>query len=183
MDHQFNCDIMRFFMIALRQHRLPRSGMIEWPEFLFLMSKNARGLGRPVRRRRDGWHHWAKHIFHPWGSSYATRSWEAGKKPKKISQLKWMSGGLVASFYVPIYWVSIIIPIDEVIFFRGVAKNHQPGKSFCCNSCSLAKRIDFNRRFQQVFDRWSHLRGDVDHLLILWTALMYMQSHQCHPKR
>ena len=24
------------------------------------------------------------------------------------------------------YWVAVIIPIDELIFFRGVAKNHQP---------------------------------------------------------
>ena len=27
-------------------------------------------------------------------------------------------GGLVAIFYFPIYWVAVIIPIDEVIFFR-----------------------------------------------------------------
>ena len=31
------------------------------------------------------------------------------------------------NFIFPIYWVSIIIPIDELIFFRGVALAHQPG--------------------------------------------------------
>ena len=35
-------------------------------------------------------------------------------------------GGLVAIFYFPIYWEFPIIPIDELIFFRGVARNHQP---------------------------------------------------------
>ena len=34
-------------------------------------------------------------------------------------------GGLVAIFYFPIYTGNVIIPIDELIFFRGVAKNHQ----------------------------------------------------------
>ena len=29
-------------------------------------------------------------------------------------------------FYVPMFVGNVIIPIDEVIFFRGVAKNHQP---------------------------------------------------------
>ena len=29
-------------------------------------------------------------------------------------------GGLVAMFYFPIYWVAFIIPLDELIFFRGV---------------------------------------------------------------
>ena len=28
-------------------------------------------------------------------------------------------------WHFPIYWVAIIIPIDELIFSRGVAKNHQ----------------------------------------------------------
>ena len=28
------------------------------------------------------------------------------------------------------YWVYVIIPIDELIFFRGVAKNHQPDVCF-----------------------------------------------------
>ena len=36
-------------------------------------------------------------------------------------------GGLVALFYFPIYRVSVIIPIDELIFFRGVAQA-QPEK-------------------------------------------------------
>ena len=35
-------------------------------------------------------------------------------------------GGLVAIFYFPIQLGISIIPIDEIIFFRGVAKNHQP---------------------------------------------------------
>ena len=35
---------------------------------------------------------------------------------------QWLVGGLVAIFYFPIYWVSMIIPTDEVIFFRGVAQ-------------------------------------------------------------
>ena len=38
-------------------------------------------------------------------------------------------GGLVAIFYVPIYWVAVIIPNDELIFFRGVALAHQPDLS------------------------------------------------------
>ena len=39
-------------------------------------------------------------------------------------------GGLVAIFYVPINIGILIIPIDELIFFRGVAKNHQPVLTF-----------------------------------------------------
>ena len=31
------------------------------------------------------------------------------------------------------YWVAVIIPIDELIFFRGVAKNHQPVFSWFIN--------------------------------------------------
>ena len=39
----------------------------------------------------------------------------------------WWFGG--HQFYFPIYWVAIIIPIDELIFFRGVA---QPPTSQSC---------------------------------------------------
>ena len=35
-------------------------------------------------------------------------------------------GGLEHQFYFPIYWVYVIIPIDELIFFGGVALAHQP---------------------------------------------------------
>ena len=40
----------------------------------------------------------------------------------------YLVGGLVAIFYFPInYWVAFIIPIDELIFFRGVFPlAHQP---------------------------------------------------------
>ena len=37
-------------------------------------------------------------------------------------------GGLVAILYFPIFVGNVIIPIDEVIFFRGVA---QPPTSYC----------------------------------------------------
>ena len=35
-------------------------------------------------------------------------------------------GGLVAMFYFPINIGLLIIPIDELLFFRGVALAHQP---------------------------------------------------------
>ena len=36
-------------------------------------------------------------------------------------------GGLVAIFlFSQKYWECLIIPIDGLIFFKGVAKNHQP---------------------------------------------------------
>ena len=35
----------------------------------------------------------------------------------------------------------LIIPIDELIFFRGVAKNHQPGTDFFLSECSEYIRI------------------------------------------
>ena len=35
-------------------------------------------------------------------------------------------GGLVAINFIFPYTGNVIIPIDEVIFFRGVAINHQP---------------------------------------------------------
>ena len=38
----------------------------------------------------------------------------------------WLVGGLVAMFDFPRNIGLLIIPIDELIFFRGVAKNHQP---------------------------------------------------------
>ena len=40
----------------------------------------------------------------------------------RASDILDLVGGLVAIFYFPIYWVSVLIPIDEVIFFRGVAQ-------------------------------------------------------------
>ena len=42
----------------------------------------------------------------------------------------WLIGGLVAIFYFPINIGLLIIPIDEVIFFRGVALAHQPVGGF-----------------------------------------------------
>ena len=39
-------------------------------------------------------------------------------------------GGLEHQFYFPINIGNVIIPIDELIFFRGVAKNHQPAKDW-----------------------------------------------------
>ena len=38
----------------------------------------------------------------------------------------WLVVWLPSILFSHINWVSIIIPIDELIFFRGVAKNHQP---------------------------------------------------------
>ena len=43
--------------------------------------------------------------------------------PKKHGSGWWFG---CHQFYFPIYWVAVIIPIDEVIFFRGVA---QPPKN------------------------------------------------------
>ena len=44
----------------------------------------------------------------------------------------YLVGGLVAIFYFPISIGLLIIPIDGLIFFRGVAKNHQPDISLGC---------------------------------------------------
>ena len=47
--------------------------------------------------------------------------------------IHFLDGGLVAIFYFPIYiymGISHHPLIDELIFFRGVAKNHQPGAIF-----------------------------------------------------
>ena len=38
----------------------------------------------------------------------------------------YLVGGLEHFFFIYIYIFGNIIPTDEVIFFRGVAKNHQP---------------------------------------------------------
>ena len=51
-------------------------------------------------------------------------------------------GGLVAIFYFSIYignW--IIIPIDELIFFRGVQPNHQPGPMIIYDPYAFAGEI------------------------------------------
>ena len=43
----------------------------------------------------------------------------------------YLVGGLVAIFlFSHEYWVAFIILIDELIFFRGVAKKHQPDMIF-----------------------------------------------------
>ena len=39
-------------------------------------------------------------------------------------------GGLEHFLFFPSYWEYIIIPTDEVIFFRGVGLNHQPDMIF-----------------------------------------------------
>ena len=72
----------------------------------------------------------------------ATRRWELAKVPHVLNARKKeavkrfitpiksdLVGGLVAIFYFPNifpYIGFLIIPIDELIFFRGVALAHQP---------------------------------------------------------
>ena len=78
----------------------------------------------------------------------------------------WLVGGLVAIFYFPIYWVAIIIPIDELIFFRGVA--HPPTRWY------------MNKQFQS---RWFTTsfpgqRGPVSRhsIPMAWNAPMWTRS-------
>ena len=48
-----------------------------------------------------------------------------------------LGGGLEHVWHFPINIGLLIIPIDEVIFFRGVAKNHQPEYLGCYDSVYL----------------------------------------------
>ena len=52
-------------------------------------------------------------------------------------------------FYFPINIGFLIIPIDEVIFFRGVAKNHQPDKHMFPSgaSCPMFLILNFSHTF------------------------------------
>ena len=64
----------------------PRSGMIEWPEFLFLMSKNAWGpQGGPgdLPQWRIGWHR---------GDGAMTVGWEFLAGNEETSMCKWRTG-------------------------------------------------------------------------------------------
>ena len=65
------------------------------------------------------------HIFPSTGSGQISELHGLSSKhlPIKSSQL-FLVGGLVAIFYFPIYWVSN--HPNWLLFFRGVAKNHQP---------------------------------------------------------
>ena len=47
---------------------------------------------------------------------------EKGEANENRTQKLKLVGGLEHQFYFPIYWVAFIIPIDGLIFFRGVAQ-------------------------------------------------------------
>ena len=66
-------------------------------------------------------------------------------------------GGLEHEFYFPINIGNVIIPIDELIFFRGVAKNHQPvkrQKQFQGLPVQLAPRLVYWDMIEWILWQW-----------------------------
>ena len=63
-------------------------------------------------------------------------------------------GGLEHQFYFPIYIGLLIIPIDELIFFRGVALAHQPVYHIGHALCSHDFPMVFYSHSSQAFGHW-----------------------------
>ena len=87
--------------------------------------------------------------------------WDLSNMPQGVMENAWKMDGntwilhiyLVGGNWLPwiwlifpfINWVSIIILIDELIFFRGVALAHQPDRVFICLSELLKSVVPLSR--------------------------------------
>ena len=67
-------------------------------------------------------------------------------------------GGLVAIFYFPRNIGNVIIPIDELIFFRGVTLAHQP-QEYDCHAIAVGSWLPWQISKSAPFAAWQARRG------------------------